>query len=114
MSEFHEFDLPYGVSVDDLVYLRLLPEDESDFERQAIKNGWDTYILKKIAPKKAMSHFICLPGLYHPVLMMLWSSNSRIKSVLSTITGRLSMVMSCGYSIRATSQGASLTRRFLM
>lgn len=44
MSEYSELDLPYDMSVDDLRYLRLWPEDESDFERQAQNSGWDVCI----------------------------------------------------------------------
>ena len=44
MSEYQGFDLPHGVSEDDLVYLRLRPEEPSAFESLARWRGWDVYV----------------------------------------------------------------------
>ena len=44
MSEYQEFDLPYGVSEDDLIYLRLRPEEPGTFEGLALERGWDVYV----------------------------------------------------------------------
>jgi hypothetical protein len=44
MSEHRSYELPHEISKDDLIYLRLRPEEPGEFENMAKELGWDVHV----------------------------------------------------------------------